>query len=501
MNSLEYYLRLLPPEERDFFHDMPTINDLVAFAEQNFADDLALDGIAGPMTYRDMIAAVAGLRGYLKDAGIQPGDHVGIQLPNSALAAELILAVMTYGAVIVPIPMTMAGEELTANLKKQDIKLYLYADVLEARVHAMPLPEGVCAVKASLVKPGEAVPDAKNEKDTPAAIFFTGGTTGKSKGALLSHGALMRGALNGVYAPGEALRQRYLALIPFSHVFGVVRNLLSCFYTGSLLYTLEDMRTVVAVLPKAQPTLLVLVPALADMLAGLAKIRGLDALGGKLRIVIAGGAHVPEGIIRRYQELGIICCPGYGMTETANLVSGNGDPFDNPTSVGMPYPEQQVKIVDDEIWVKGDHLMLGYYNDPEETANIFTEDGWLKTGDLGRIDENGLLYITGRRKNIIVLPNGENVSPEELELALVKIPLIKDALVREAVIEGRTVLEAEVFPNGPVLAAMQIAEPEPAIRAAVEKLNASLPPYMTIQNLIIRKEDFQRSPSMKIIRN
>lgn len=501
MNSLEYYLRLLPESERDFFRYMPTVNELVSFAGQNFADDLALDGIAGPMTYRELIDAVAGLRGFLRDNGVKPGDKVGAQLPNSALAAELILAVMTYGAVIVPIPMTMGGEELFANLKKLDISLYLYADVFEARVSASPLPEGVRAVKASLVAPAVPAPEANNEKNTPAAIFFTGGTTGKSKGALLSHGALMRGALNGVYAPGEALRQRYLALIPFSHVFGVVRNLLSCFYTGSMLYTLEDMRTVVAVLPKAQPTLLVLVPALADMLAGLAKMRGLEALGGKLRLVIAGGAQVPEGIIRRYQQLGIICCPGYGMTETANLVSGNGDPFENPTSVGMPYPEQEVKIVDGEIWVKGDHLMIGYYNDPEETANIFTPDGWLKTGDLGRIDENGLLYITGRSKNIIVLPNGENVSPEELELALVKIPLIKDALVREAVIDGRTVLEAEVFPNAPVLAAMQIADPEPAIRGAVEKLNAALPPYMAIQNLVIRKEDFKRSPSMKIIRN
>lgn len=501
MNALEYYLRLLPESERDFFHYMPTINDLVAFAGQNFADDLALDGIAGPMTYRDMIGSVAGLRGFLRDNGVKPGDHVGIQLPNSALAAELILAVMTYGAVIVPIPMTMGGEELYGNLAKLDIGLYIYSDVFEARVAAAPLPEGVKPIAASKVQPAEPAPEAANEKGTPAAIFFTGGTTGKSKGAMLSHGALMRGALNGVYAPGEALRQRYLALIPFTHVFGVVRNLLSCFYTGSMLYTLEDMRTVVAVLPKAQPTLLVLVPALADMLAGLAKMRGMEALGGKLKVVIAGGAQVPEGIIRRYADLGVICCPGYGMTETANLVSGNGDPLEFPTSVGMPYPEQEVKIVDGEIWVRGDHLMIGYYNDPEETANIFTPDGWLKTGDLGRIDENGLLYITGRCKNIIVLPNGENVSPEALELALVKIPLIKDALVREAVVDGRTVLQAEVFPNAPVLAAMQIADPEPAIRGAVEKLNGALPPFMAIQSLVIRKEDFKRSPSMKIIRD
>lgn len=501
MDSKTYYARLLPEEEQNFFHYMPTINDLVSFAGNHFSDDIALDGIAGPITYRALIDTLSGLRGFLKENGINPGDKVGIQLPNSALAAELILSVMTYGAVIVPFPMTMNGEELLSNLRKMDISIFIYADILSEHISTLALPSSLKAIPSSKVVPSAPEAESKVEKGTPAAIFFTGGTTGKSKGALLSHGALMRGAFNGVFAPPSALRQRYLALIPFSHVFGVVRNLLTCFYTGSLLYTLEDMRTVVAVLPKAKPTLLVLVPALADMLAGLAKVRGLDALGGQLKCVIAGGAPVPEGIIRRYQELGIICCPGYGMTETANLVSGNGDPYDYPTSVGMPYPEQQVKIVEDEIWVKGDHLMIGYYNDPEETAHIFTEDGWLKTGDLGRIDENGLLYITGRSKNIIVLPNGENISPEEIELALVRIPFIKDALVREAVVDGRTLLEAEVFPNGPVLAAMQISDPEPVIRSSVEKLNASMPPYKAIQNLIIRDKDFPRSPSMKIIRS
>ena len=501
MTAWEYYKRLLPETERELFQYMPTINELVDFAVRNFPDDTAIDGKDGPVTYREMADHIAGLRGFLKEMGVQPGNKTGIQLPNSRLAAEMILAAMTYGAVIVPVPMTMDGEELRGNLSKMDITLFVYADMLEGRIRAMELPEGVKTVRAGEVSPKDPVPGAENGKNTPAAIFFTGGTTGKSKGAMLSHGALMRGALNGVYAPGEALRQRYLALIPFSHVFGVVRNLLSCFYTGSMLYTVEDMKTVVSVLPAAKPTLMVLVPALADMLAGLAKMRGMEALGGKLRVIIAGGAHVPEGVIMRWKELGVICCPGYGMTETANLVSGNGDPWDFPASVGMPYPEQEVKIVDGEIWVRGDHLMLGYYNDPEETEKIFTPDGWLKTGDLGKIDENGLLYITGRSKNIIVLPSGENISPEELETALGKIPLIKDALVREAEIGGRTVLEAEVFPNGPVLAAMHIENAEAAIRGAVEKLNASLPPYKVIQNLIIRKEDFKRSASMKIIRN
>ena len=244
MDSKTYYARLLPEEEQNFFHYMPTINDLVSFAGNHFSDDIALDGVAGPITYRALIDTLSGLRGFLKENGINPGDKVGIQLPNSALAAELILSVMTYGAVIVPFPMTMNGEELLSNLRKMDISIFIYADMLSGQISTLALPSSLKAIPSSKVVPSAPEAESKVEKGTPAAIFFTGGTTGKSKGALLSHGALMRGAFNGVFAPPSALRQRYLALIPFSHVFGVVRNLLTCFYTGSLLYTLEDMRKI-----------------------------------------------------------------------------------------------------------------------------------------------------------------------------------------------------------------------------------------------------------------
>lgn len=501
MTSKEYYYSMLPEAERDLFRYMPTVTELVDYAARTYPDDLALDGIAGPMTYTELVSDVAKLRGFLAAHGVQKGDHVGFQLPNNANAVKLFLAITTMGCVAVPFPMTMAGEELSDNLHRMDIRLFLYADLLEARLASSVLPEDMKVLKESAITLTDALPMATVGKETPAAIFFTGGTTGKSKGALLGHGALMRGAFNGIFGPAPALRQRYLAIIPFSHVFGVVRNLLTCLYTGSMLYTCEDMRAVVTILPKAKPTLLVLVPALADLLCGLATLRGTEALGGQLKMIIAGGAPVPENIVFRFEKLGVTVCPGYGMTETANLVSGNGVALQKPTSVGMPYMEQEVKIVNEEIWVKGDHLMLGYYNDPEETANIF-EDGWIKTGDLGRFDEDGFLYITGRKKNIIVLPNGENVSPEELELALVRIPFIKDALVRERVLDNnRSVLEAEVLPNMPAFQKMGIEDVPGTIQNAIDQLNATLPPYKQMMKIVIRTEDFKRSGAMKILRD
>ncbi len=500
MTSKEYYYGMLPASERDLYHYLPTVNDLLDFAKARYADDPAVDGADGQMTYAALLDRVAAYRGYLQSMQVKPKDKVAIQIPNDALAVAMILAAPSYGAVIVPFPMTMRGEELANNLKKMDVTLFIYADMLAPVVDAITLPEGLTAVKESDVTLGTPIPCAAVTKDLPAAIFFTGGTTGKSKGAMLSHGALMRGAFNGIFGPGASQHQRYLALIPFSHVFGVVRNLLSCLYTGSLLYTCADMRAVVRILPEAKPTLLVLVPALADMLLGLATLRGPEALGGQLKVIIAGGAPVPENIIFRADKMGIVCCPGYGMTETANLVSGNGNPLEKPTSVGLPYPEQEVKIVDGEIWVKGDHLMIGYYNDPEETAAIF-EDGWIKTGDLGHLDADGFLYITGRNKNIIVLQNGENVSPEELELALVRIPFIKDALVREAKLDnGAEILEAEVLPNMPVFQKLGIQDVEGTVRAKIDELNATLPGFMRLSRIVLRTEDFPRSASMKILR-
>ena len=191
MTSSEYYRNLLPENERDFFPYMPTINELVSFALEHFAQEIALDGKAGPVTYLEMQDHIAGLRGFLRRQGIQAGDKVGIQLPNCAMAAELILAAMTFGAVIVPFPMTMDGDELANNLKKMDIRLFIYADMLEARVSAVQAPDGLAKLPLSQVAYSDPAPEGKTEKETPAAIFFTGGTTGRSKGAVLSHGALI----------------------------------------------------------------------------------------------------------------------------------------------------------------------------------------------------------------------------------------------------------------------------------------------------------------------
>jgi len=324
----------------------------------------------------------------------------------------------------------------------------------------------------------------------------TGGTTGTPKGALLSNGALMRGTQNGGYGLGKAFYHRYYAMIPFIHVFGLVRNLLTACYTGSLLYLCANMKAFMKDLPAAKPDTMVLVPALAELLYTIASAYGMGALGGNLRYIICGGAPVSPELIAKFDKLGVSVCPGYGLTETANLVSGNGDFLTHSTSVGMPYPNQELKLVDGELWIKGDNLFNCYYNDPAQTAAAF-DDGWFKTGDLAKFDEDGRLYIVGRTKNLIILDNGENVSPEELEALVDEIPFVRDCLVYEDKNDfGAQVIAVEVLPHENT----GISDVEAAFKAALVEINRKLPRYMQIDKVAIRTTDFARSGSMKIIR-
>ncbi len=496
MNARDYFYGMLPEEERPEILLLSTTAELLEQCKSKYAHDAAVNDFKNELDYSQLYDEVGRLRGALAAKGLEPGGVVGLFFRNDADFIKLFLAVTSFGAVAVPFPVQMPPQAVAGTLMKYGAAMLLHADEFSPLFAESP----VKAIAASAIGEGGYMPAGDIDKDTDCAIFFTGGTTGRPKGALLTHGAIMRGAFNGTFIPVHVLRQRYYAIIPFSHIFGVVRNLLTCLYTGSVMYTCTDMKKIFADLPVAKPTILVLVPALADMLLGVVSMRGLDALGGRLKVIISGAAPVPPGLMYRYHELGICLMPGYGLTESANLVSGNAEPLKYPDSVGFTYADQEFKLVDNELWIKGANMFKEYYRDPEETAAAF-EDGWFKTGDLARFDEDGRLYITGRKKNIIILGNGENVSPEELELLLYKLPIVKDCLVKEYTNDaGFAMIAAEILPNMPVMQKMGITDPAKALDAEVEKINSTLPTYMRIAKVILRDTDFERSPSMKIVR-
>lgn len=490
----QYFYDCMTEEELEQLPYLPTLADLLEKGKREYASRPAVGTLTCTYTYGELYKRVAKRRRFLREVGLRAGDRVAVLARNGLDAMEWYLAIPTAGCTLLMLPNALPASAVAGISVRFDLAALLCEECFAEAAVGVSCP----------VYPSSAIAETEEPmgtltKDTVAAIYFTGGTTGAPKGAVLTHGALMRGALNGCYQPGQVFGNRYLAMLPLSHIFGSVRGFLSPLYTGSLVYTCEDMRAGVASIPVLRPTVLVLVPGMAELILNLAKLKGKGFLGD-LHTIISGAAPVPPRLMAAFREFDIALLAGYGLTEAANLTSGNYRTEEKPDSVGKFYPEQEYRIVDGELWLRGDNLMLGYYDDPEKTAEVMTEDGWLRTGDLAEVDEDGYLYIVGRIKNLILLDNGENVSPEELEELFYKNPLVKDCLVYEDTLNGRNVIAAEIFPYLPAFAKASSEEIEARLWEVAEAINAQLPSYKRVSKLIVRQEEFPRTGAMKIAR-
>ena len=480
---MNYFLQKLIPEEREAMIYQPTTVDFLEFIASRYPTRIALSDPDKSVRFEELPEIVGRKRALLAQHGVQQGANVGLMGKNSVDLVEWFLAVTSYGCTAVMLPPSLQLAALPGILAYFETAL-LVRDGGEA-VGNVPVVD--------MTSIGDkAVPAAKVAKKDRAAIFFTGGTTGKPKGVMLSHGAIMRGSLNGTYRDGTMDGQVLVAALPFTHVFGLIFSLLSGLYSGAHVGVCGDMKNVFREMQRVHPTTMVAVPGMAEMMLMIGKTRGMEALGGKLKTIICGAAPVPERLHAGFLPYGVEVLAGYGMTETANLVTGNLDMDLHPTSVGRQYPEQESRIVDGELQVRGDMLCDGYWKDPAATAAAFTEDGWLRTGDLARFDEDGFMYIVGRIKNLIILDNGENVSPEEVEAFYYRCPLVKDCLVSETEINGKGAILMEVQPMPGV--------EDQALLDELKKLTKELPTTMQPARFDIRHEDFEKSPSMKIIR-
>ncbi len=235
----------------------------------------------------------------------------------------------------------------------------------------------------------------------------------------------------------------------------------------------------------------------------------LASFGGKLELIICGGAKLDEDIIRTFDAIGITVLNGYGITECSPLISANRNKYQKPGSVGLPIMACRVKIDapdangEGEICVKGPNVMLGYFNNPEATAEVFDRDGFFHTGDYGRLDDEGWIYITGRKKNLIILSNGKNVYPEELEADIQKIEGVAEVVVyagESRLNKDKETIVAEIFPDADAIQAMGIQDPQAYFEEQVKKLNAKLPPHKIIKRVKLRDTEFQKNTSRKIVR-
>jgi len=447
-------------------------------------------------TFKEIDDDIAHFRAYLSEQGVNKGDIVGIYSQNSYEFVKAYLASVTIGACAVLMPQQMKTEVIAQLSQKYDLKAVLFNPDFEERfVDFVPLNKNTKLINISEtsgnIKQAEIV-----KGSDPCCILFTGGTTGKSKGAMLSNKAIMTGTINGLYGYECVFEQRYLIVLPFTHVFGLVRNLMTSLYSGSNIFIVSNNKDMFKNIAKFKPTIMVMVPALAEMCLNLSKMLHINMLGKSLKVIICGAAQVPPFLIQEYLKMGIRMLPGYGLTESANLVSGNPDIEHKPDSVGLCYPGQDLKIVDGELLIKGDNVMIGYYKSVEN-ATAFDKDGYFKTGDLVRFDEDGFLYIVGRTKEVIVLPSGEKISPAEIENKVGEISIVQASLLY---LNKENILTLQIFPRKVEIKKNHVKNVEETIKTEIEKLNNSLETYERIQKVIIRKEDFKRTPAMKILR-
>ena len=492
-----YFPSMLPADELAQVKYIPTLPEFVTWIEQKWADLPCLSDTVNTYNYKQVADLVARKRALLNDMGLQKGDKVAI-LDNSTIeAVEMFLAVTSAGYIAINLPAMLPPQAVVGCCMKFGVKVLAYGKDFAANVNGVP-----CKTIAITDCADHTAPVATVDKNDPAAIFFTGGTTGAPKGAILPHRALMRGALNGLYAPGHQLGwHRYACVLPLSHVFGLIYSTLSVLYKGGAWYSAGNTKETIGKLPVIRPTMMVAVPGICEILLGLVKMYGKPFLGGELRVIISGAANVPPKLIGEFDELGIQLFAGYGMTEGANLTTGNVDVKSRPTSVGKLYPEQEAKVVDGELWFRGDNTFLGYYGDPEKTAETLTPDGWIKTGDLVRFDEEGYMYIVGRIKNLIILSNGENVSPESIEEPFYKDNKLRDCLVKEDELDGHPVIAIEILPRMEEFGNEPWEEVEAYFKDLVGRVNAELPSTHRVSKITVRKEDFKRSGAMKVLRN
>ncbi len=398
-------------------------------------------------------------------------------------------------------------------------------------------------VSLGIKNPELALPEQDTEK--MCALLFTSGTTGSSKGVMLCQ----RNICSVITNSANALCQldendSLLSVLPVHHTYEMSCGILTPMIIGMSIAINDSLRHVSVNLKKYKPTTMTVVPLfveqfyssimksvkkkkkeivfdLACRVSHACKLVGLNigrslladvhaAFGGNLRWIICGGAAMNPKYVDIFRDLGITVMQGYGITECAPLVSVVPYDVNNPTSCGRLMEDMQIFIDREracdafgEIVVKGDNVMLGYFEDPEATADVLSH-GWFRTGDIGYYDQNRYIYITGRKKNVIVLPDGKNVFPEEIEEYLSNIPLVTECVVvgRQDPTKG-TVIVAVIYADEAAAAQLGYEDTEAvraAIRADAEKVNRRLVGYKRIAKIEFRSEPFEKTTTKKIKR-
>ncbi|MDR2444855.1 MAG: AMP-binding protein [Spirochaetaceae bacterium] len=549
---------------KDFSGEWPTIPEMFRINVRRYGERPCFtiyepDRIS--FDYNEALRKIEAVSRALRNRGIGKGDKVAITGKNSPEWAVAYLGVLFAHAVVVPIDYQLGTGEIEHLIRVSKAKILFVDEEKYDRFYGKP-PEPVAEVlslhkgKGTYIYELDGPPFTEEQPTTEfdtAAILFTSGTTDVPKGVMLSHQNLVSDCYLAQGTPFDVYSTDvFYALLPIHHAYTMLAVFIETISTGAEVVFGKKMlvKNILHDLKAAKITMLLGVPMLFNkLLAGI--LRGLREKGivvygivrflmgisgfikkmlgvnpGKrifravldkaslstLRTCISGGGPLAPSVFRKYNQLGIDFVQGYGLTETSPIINLNPIERYKETSVGKVLPRIEEKILDPdergigEVAVKGSVVMQGYYENPEETADCFTPDGFFKTGDLGYLDNENYLYLTGRAKNMIVTEGGKNVYPEEIENEFQLFDEIEQILVRGYVQNKKTRsegIEAVVFPNLEFFKSTGATVKEQIkarMVAIISEVNKRLLPYQKIEKTTILDEPMEMTTTKKIKR-
>lgn len=532
--------------------------------ETSYAKDFRelLDGFSGDVLFRqkegegvadytcDAFRKLAyDLGAALAELGVLDGK-VAVIGETSVQWIAAYFAAVCGGSVIVPIDKELPAEEIANILNDSGARALVYSPTFAEVVAGIePAAPGVgywvCMegegtdgkhpsfdeLAAKGAETGhKAYLRREIDPDALTSLLYTSGTTGRSKGVMLSQRNIIECALGGVQLIPYGSPQ--MSVLPIHHSYEFSVSIIGGILSGATICINDSLRYFMTNLMLYRPANMFVVPAFVEMmytklmaalraegteervnkLIGQGKYEEVYELvkgyfGGRLRQMICGGAPLAPHYPQKFRELGINLLQGYGITECSPLVAVNRDRYYRDGSVGLPVPYNEVAIRgadaegNGEIWVRGSNVMLGYYNNPEATAEVM-DGGWFNTGDIGYIDDDGFLFITGREKNLIVLSNGKNVYPEEIEGYLMRIPYVKEVVVYAPLEDGinEMKLVAEIFADEDWRASHTEDEAYLELERALADLNKELPLYKQVHEFHLRDTEFEKTTKKSIKR-
>lgn len=553
-------------------YETTVFRDLRVMVEQSaekFPDKPALSYKLNPRDTETQRVTYTQARDIVRDLGTQE-VALGLREKKVAIVGGASVgwvysyfSLMAIGAVTVPLDKEMPAIDLAATIERASCTAVFYGAELAGKLEHIkantnaeifvcmngePVSPSDLKLSDLIEEGGKRFAQGDNtyydydiDPDRLATIVFTSGTTGKGKGVMLSQTNIVSDMTQGMYL--FDITRKTLNVLPPHHTFGSTVNYVGHYAQGCEIYITSGIKYLLNELKEQQPTHLVLVPLFIETLyrriwataektgsdkklkqgikvsnalrkLGIDRRRKLfsqvhETFGGKLEMIICGGAALNQDIIDFFDAIGITVLNGYGITECAPLVSCNRNEWQKNGSVGLPIIGEEVRIFEPdangegEICVKGPNVMLGYYEEPEATAAVIDTDGFFHTGDYGKLDEDGWLFITGRKKNLIIFSNGKNVYPEEIETEISRIRGVLEVVVYAGESKSnpeREVIVAEIFPDYEQLKNDGVVDINDYFNENIKVANSHMAPYKKVGLIKIRKEEFVKNTSRKITR-